>query len=260
MKAVNPVLGRRGKPPPNAKLRVMIGLIVLIVILVGGGIASASYIASRTNQSTPTPPRPTATPNVPPLFGDEFNNNNNAWNLDSDATKYSVKVQEGFMTLEDNDHKLLYELVPGNRTFSDFKLVVDAKLSKGDPINGYGVYIRGGSNQNNSLATYYRFELYGDSSYAIFKGVDGGNGETKDEKLVDYTIHSAIQKQGKVNHIVIVAKGSSIIFIVNEQKLKTIEDDGYKSGSVALFVSNLKGARRGAQAQFAKFAIYPPNV
>ena len=68
---------------------------------------------------------------------------------------------------------------------------------------------------------------------------------------------TAIQKQGKVNHIMIIAKGASLSLIVNGQLLKVISDHSYANGSVALFVSNLPQAQPGAQAQFSQFAIYP---
>src|SRR6185312_10857196 len=100
-------------------------------------------------------------------------------------------------------------------------LVVDAVLSKGDQNNGYGLFIRGASNQNSQLATYYRFSLYGDGTYAIFKGFIGADGNSTSTMLVDYTNSPAIQKSGGLNHIMITAKGSSMTLMVNGQVLKT---------------------------------------
>jgi len=133
-------------------------------------------------------------------------------------------------------------------------------LSQGGQNNGYGVYIRGASNQESDLATNYRFELYGDGSYAIFKGTIDAGGKSTTTKIVDYTLSSAIQKQGKVNHIMIIAKGAALSLIVNGQLLKTISDHSYANGSVALFVSNLPQAQPGAQARFSQFAIYPVHA
>jgi hypothetical protein len=99
--------------------------------------------------------------------------------------------------------------------------------------------------------------LYGDGSYAIFKGITDASGKSTDTKIVDYTLSSAIQKQGKVNHIIIMAKGAGLSFIVNDQMLQAISDPSYTSGSVALFVSNLSQAKPGATAQFSNLAIYP---
>ena len=46
-------------------------------------------------------------------------------------------------------------------------------------------------------------------------------------------------------------------FMVNGQMLNKVTDNNYKSGSVALFVSNLPGSPPDAQATFAHLAIYP---
>src|SRR5581483_1731714 len=106
----------------------------------------------------------------------------------------------------------------------------------------------------------YRFELYGDGSYAIFKGAVDANGVSATTKLVDYTLNPAIKKQGGLNKIMIIAKGASLSFIVNGQLLKTITNNSYASGTIALFVSNLPQAKPGAQVQFTQFAIYPPQA
>jgi hypothetical protein len=245
-----------GEEQERPRVGVLIAIIVLLVILVGGGLTGfyVSHQSGKTNTSVVTP---TPTPKGSPLFADSFTNNDNGWDLQGDPGKYSVTISNGTLSLEDDDNHLLWELLPGNRTFTDFELFVDVNLSKGDQNNGYGLYIRGASNQNTDLATYYRFELYGDGSYAIFKGVVDAAGNSSSTKLVDYTSSSAILPQGAVNHIEIVARGSSMTLIVNGQTLKTITDSSYPGGSVALFVSNLQGSRPGARATFSNFAIYP---
>ena len=150
----------------------------------------------------------------------------------------------------------MWEILPGTATYTNFQLTVNAKLSKGDQNNGYGVYIRGGANGGNDLATYYRFELYGDGSYAIFKGTTDAGGKTADTKLVDFMVNPVIAKQGKINHIRIIARGPKLSFVVNDHLLQTVTDTSYRSGSIALFVSNLPEAKPGAQAQFSNLAVY----
>jgi hypothetical protein len=246
---------------PNVGL--IVGIILLLVVLVGGGIASYIFIFAHhstqvTQTATAVPSTPT--PKAAPLFADAFNNNNNGWDLQGNPGKFSVTLGNGGMGLEDDDNKLLWELVPGNKTFRDFKLFIDAVLSKGDQMNGYGVYIRGSLDQNSNLTTYYRFELYGDGTYAVFKGNVDSSGKSTPSKIAGYTSSSAIQKQGKLNHIGIIAKGSTMTLMVNGQTLQTITDSSYTSGSLALFVSNVQNAHAGAEATFSHFAVYPPQA
>jgi len=167
-----------------------------------------------------------------------------------------VTVGGGQMTLEDDHNKLLWEILPG-QTFADFRLDVDAKLTKGDHNNGYGVFIRGIASQGIDIGLYYRFELYGDGTYAVFKGSLDATGKTQSTQITDYTANAAIQKEGNNNHITIIAKGSNMVFMVNGVTVYTYNDSAYKGGEVALFVSNLPNLNPVAQASFAHLAIFP---
>lgn len=256
---------RRKEPSPLQKRAALIYFLgVFLVVILFAFIAlraaglSPSTLFSRA--ATPATVVTYPTPKVPPLFSDNFANDTYGWNLQSSPGNYAVTLGNGSLTLQINKNKLLWELLPGERTYSNLTLTVNAALSHGDQNNGYGVYIRGASNAASDLATYYRFELYGDGSYAIFKGTTDASGKSIDTKIVDYTLNPAIQKQGKVNHVMIIAKGADLSFIVNGQLLQTISDRSYTSGSVALFVSNLPQAKPGAAAQFSNLAIYPANV
>jgi hypothetical protein len=245
--------------PPEGKRRPELGLIILVlgllVVVIAGGIFAGINFLKNQNQNSNTVPTRVTTPSVKPLFSDAFNDDKNGWDLSSTPGKFSVKIGGGSMVLEDDEHRLFMEVVPGN-SLVDFRLDVDASLSKGDPTNGYGVFIRGAMGSDGNLDTYYRFELYGDGTYAIFKGSDT-NWNTLSNKVRDYTASSAILKGSQVNHISIIAKGSSMTFMVNGQALYTYVDNNYKSGSVALFVSNLPTLSVGAQATFSHLAIFP---
>ncbi|HYU72944.1 MAG TPA: family 16 glycoside hydrolase [Ktedonobacteraceae bacterium] len=231
--------------------------VLLLLIIIGGSFAGYAFL-NRHNATkvTPTQVATVVQPKGPSLFADTFKNNSKGWNLQSYPGKFSIGLAVGSLTLEDDNNELLWELVPGNKTFSNFTLTVDSTLSKGDQNNGYGIYIRGSSMQNTDLATYYRFELYGDGSYAVFKGTVDAKGNTNSTKLVDYTLVPAIQKQGGLNHVMITAKGPSMSLTVNGQHLTTVTDNNYSSGSIAFFVSNLQNTKPGAQAKFSNLHIY----
>lgn len=234
---------------------VLVTIVLIFVVFKEAGQSVLSLISHPTSTQSITKSYPL--PKGTPLLKDSFVNDSTGWNLQSSPGNYTVSVGNGKLSLEDNKNSLLWELLPGEQRYDNFVLSVNATLSKGDPNNGYGVYIRGASNSQSDLATYYRFELYGDSSYTIFKGVTNQSGASTEEKLTNYIVNSAIQKQGKPNHIMIIAKGPSFSFIANGQLLTTITDHSYASGSIALFVSNLPGAKPGAQVQFSQLTIYP---
>ena len=237
----------------------MIILIVLLVVVLGGG-GFAGYIYFGKHATTTATPTVVATNNAPkstPLFADTFKDNANKWSLQADPGKFSISLAANALVLEDDNNELLWEPLPGNKTFGDFTLSVDAMLSRGDVTNGYGIYVRGSSVQNSEMATYYRFELYGDGSYAIFKGNVDANGVPASAKLVDYTLNATIQKQGgTLNHITVTAKGATLSLTVNGQLVKTITDSSYANGAIAPFVSNMQNAKPGAQAKFENLSIY----
>ncbi|HZU70783.1 MAG TPA: family 16 glycoside hydrolase [Ktedonobacteraceae bacterium] len=242
------------------RIGLILGVIALLIVLVGGGFLGAALVQNRarnnntTSSSTKTPV--ITTPTVKPLFSDTFVNNSAGWDLTSAPGKFSVAIGNGRLTLEDDENKLLPEVVPG-RSFGDFQLELDAMLTKGDKNSGYGVYIRAGASQDSYLGVYYRFELYGDGTYAIFKGTLDSSGNTQSMKVQGYLTNAAIALEGHPNHITIIARGSTMTFKVNGQTITTYTDDSYKGGSIALFVSNLPQTPPGAQATFSNLAIFP---
>ncbi len=235
-------------------------VLIVVVVAVMGLRAAGISLATLTPHGAVTSAVTYSLPEVTPLFADSFVNDVSGWNLQGSPGNYQVSVGDGMLTIEVDKNKLLWEPLPGTLSYSDFTLTVNAILARGDQNNGYGLYIRGAAGRGSDLDTYYRFELYGDASYAIFKGIVDQNGKSVAIKVVNYTLNSAIQKQGRLNHIMLIARGASLSFIVNGQLLKTFSDISYPSGSIALFASNLPEARPGIQVQFSQLALYPGQV
>ena len=241
---------------PRTGVIILLGLLLLLVIC--GGLAGVLYFNNQ-GQVTPTPTPTVAitTPTVKPLFRDTFTNNSTGWLVTPGAGKFSAQVGGGLMTLEDDENRLLWDILPG-KSFSDFRLDVDASLTKGDQNNAYGVYFRGASTANSEIGTYYRLEIYGDGTFAIFKGTLDGNSNTLNNQVTYSTSPvPAIHPKGQVNHLTIIAKGSAMTFMVNGVTIYNYTDATYRGGLVALFVSNLPKVPPGAQATFANLAIFP---
>jgi hypothetical protein len=235
-------------------------ILVLVVALIGGGgffgykLLKSQNSANTTQNNPPTIVTPTGTP----LFGDRFQDNKAGWDLTQPAGA-KITLANGALVLESDNNKLFPELLPGGKTFSDFRLDVDAGLTSGNINNGYGVYIRGASTQNSNLGLYYRFEVYGDGSFVIYKGTQDANGNSQSTSMKQSPPNNAIAHEGQLNHLTIIAKGQQMTFIVNTTTVATFTDNSYKSGIVALFVSNVLNVAPGAQATFKNLAIFPAS-
>ncbi len=247
-----------GKKRPGAGVIVVI--IVLLLAVVGGGAFGAFYFLRHSPTNTATTPPAIVTPSVAPLFSDSFTNNKAGWNVTNPAGAKVTLANNGKLVLESDNNELFQELLPGTNNFGDFRLDVDAGLTSGDPANGYGVYIRGASTQNSVLGLYYRFEVYGDGSFVIYKGTQNASGQSLSTPLKSSPPNDAIGPKGQINHLTIIAKGSQLTFIVNGTTVSTFTDNSYKSGTIALFVSNVaKPVPAGAQATFERLAIFPSS-
>jgi Domain of Unknown Function (DUF1080) len=243
------------KSGPNVILILLI-VIGLLLVIGAGSMAGYFFLTQKQNPSSTTATPAVVTPSIKPLFRDSFQNNATGWYLTSSPGSYAESIAGGQMLLEDDNNQLLWEILPG-RNFGDFRLDVDAKLTKGNPGNGYGVYIRGTAGQNIDIALYYRFELYGDGSYGLFKGSLDANSNPQSSQISTFMTNATTQKEGNVNHITIIAKGSNMKFMINGVLVFNLNDSSYKGGEVALFVSNVKGLPRDAQAAFSNLAIFP---
>lgn len=232
-------------------------IIVLVVAIIGGGAFGAyKFLKSNNSANNTQAPLTIVTPNGTPLFGDKFQDNKANWDL-TQPPGAKITLSNGALVLESDNNKLYPELLPGGKTFGDFRLDVDAGLTKGDPSNGYGVYFRGASTQNSLLGLYYRFEIYGDGSFYIYKGFQDSNGKPQSTSLKQSGPNNAIAHEGQLNHLTIIAKGQQLTFIVNNTTVSTFTDNSYKSGTVALFVSNVEQVAPGATATFKNLAIFP---
>ncbi|MGH2507190.1 MAG: family 16 glycoside hydrolase [Ktedonobacteraceae bacterium] len=256
---------RRGYQPDEDEDRqrpsaaVVTLIVILLLALVGGGTAFAGYKFLRPGASTAgTTPTPIAisTPTGQSLFSDAFKNNNSSWNTNTPSGA-KLSISNGKLVLEADNHSLLFpELLPG-KTFADFRVDVDVALAKGDTSNGYGIYIRASSTQDDPLGLYYRFEVYGDGSFWIYKGTADANGNSVSTAIKQSAPNNAVYTNGNLNHLTVIAKGSQLSFIINNTTVSTFSDTSYNSGAIALFVSNVKDSTTNAQATFENLAVFP---
>lgn len=248
--------GRRQKKRPS--MGIIILIVVLILALVGGGYSIYRYFnGSRTVTASPHK-LVIVTPAVPPIFSDTFQNNAAHWDMDPPAGAGITLADNGKLVLEIENHTTFTEPLPGRTTLGDFRLDVDAGLTGGDEHNSYGVFIRISTGPIDPVSLYYRFEIFGDGSFAVLRGSEYGDGSLRVTPLKHSLQPSkAVAHAGSSNHLTIIAKGQALTLIVNGTTLVDFIDGGYSSGYTALFVSQAKDARTPAQAAFQNLALFP---
>lgn len=241
---------------------VVIVIVILLVALIGGGaFAGYKILKHNSNNSTANTPNatPIATPTGTPLFHETFQNNNAGWDTTPpDGAK--VTLGGGKLVLESDNNELFQELFPGGKSYGDFRLDLDVGLTSGDPGNGYGVYVRGASTQNSPLGLFYRFEVYGNGYFYVYKGSQKSDGTLQVNSLAQSLQPSnAVNLKGMMNHLTIIAQGTKLTFMINGTTVANVTDSSYKSGTMALFVSNVAKVPAGAQATFQNIAIFPAS-
>lgn len=248
--------GGKQKKGPGAGV-VLVIAVLLVLLLGGGAFAGYKVLTSHNNAANPANTPAVATPSTPPLFRDTFQKNTAGWDLAA-PTGAMVTLAGGKMVMESDNNKLYQEPFPGGKTYGDFRLDIDAGLTEGDPKNGYGVYVRGASAQDDPLGLFYRFEIYGDGYFYIYKGSLDANGNLQVQSIAQSQQPSdAVNLKGQMNHLTIIAKGPKLTWIINGTTVANLIDNSYKSGTMALFVSNVSKVPAGAQATFQNLAIFP---
>src|ERR1700676_3819524 len=157
----------------KTKVTVLLALLCVLVIVVSGslfllqqGSAGKAKIAGQTI----TPTMPTAvqtlsgTAQTLPLFYDDFVGSNKGWSLTS-VFGYTRKIENGNLTLADENHQILTESLPTGATFNDFMVTTMLTLVHANSDDSVGLYLRGDSYLDHD----YRIDIYGNNTYSISK-------------------------------------------------------------------------------------------
>jgi hypothetical protein len=111
----------------------------------------------------------------------------------------------------------------------NFEFSADVELVSGDPIGGFGLYVRDYSNTSGGF-NQFRFLVSGDW-FAVEQSVDD-----RPMALAEWTEHAAVRASG-VNHLTVRAQGGELRFFVNGQEVYTAVDTVPHSGALGLFAS-----------------------
>lgn len=238
----------------RSHLAINVVLVSLLLILIGtGSFLLTRFITGQTTSTTPGAALPTqiaSQQQATALFADNFSNNNNDWDTTS-GSGYMRAINNNELILADSNHKILIETLPVNNTYADMMFTVTFTLVQADQNDSIGLYIRGDSNLDHD----YRLDLFSDSSYAISKEYLDGT-TVKIKPLVDPTDTSALNPIGQQNTVSLIAKGSTLMLVINNKTVNTITDTDYTNGQAALFVQN-GDSSKGVRVMFSSVSIYP---
>jgi hypothetical protein len=244
----------------KTKFTMFFALLCILIIIISGSVFYLQYgIAhkAKTADQTITPMMPTVTKTpigtaqTLPLFFDDFVGSNKGWSLTS-VFGYTRKLENGDLTLADENHQILTESLPTGATFNDFMVSTTFTLVQANRDDSVGLYLRGDSYLDHD----YRVDIYGDNSYAISKEFLDESKIPQDKFLVSPTTTTALHPVGRQNSITIIMKGPALILLINSIVVNSVTDTDYSSGQIALFVQN-SATSNGVEAAFSTIAVYP---
>jgi hypothetical protein len=192
---------------------------------------TATYTPAPTSTPAPTAtPTPTLTPTPAVQAGmllveETFDVVPEGWEMGEvdevtyalDEGQYSIEVvQEQWMAWQDLGEE-----------WGDFIVEVDTTLVDGEKYNASGIFFRYQDKDN-----YYSLDINGNAKYTIGREVDG---EYSD--IIDWTASGALQRQGSVNRIRLVAYGNTFTLYFNGQYADEFTDTHFNSGDIAIKVT-----------------------
>ncbi len=197
---------------------------------------------------TPTPqPTPTLTPTPSPsastLFEDDFDNNLNAWELNTDTDVVQTIDDKLFINLDTEQDEIL-AWTTLDRSFSDFILEVDALYESEVDRHEYGVLVRKQDDKN-----FYQFALVNDN-FNAWKYEEG-----EWQQLRENTPALSINSTGQINHLKLTVVGDRFQFFVNDKLLADLVDDSLAQGDIGLLAAIYEPGQ--AQVSFDNLILSP---
>lgn len=152
-----------------------------------------------------------------------------AWVISSDAAA-DVEVLDGVLRITIHDPEVIAWTSTTERTFSDFRVSVDATHVSGPLDNEYGLLIRMDGDK--------RFYAFSASSDGYVRTALYDNGTWK-LLGADWTPDDAIQQgDGITNRLEVEARKSEFIFRINGQEVARLSDSTLKTGALGLYAGS----------------------
>jgi hypothetical protein len=207
--------------------------LVFIIILATISVACSSLEP----QSTPTGI----------LFSDDFSSIESDWDQFSDAT-YTADYYIGAYRITVNMISTNVWANPGNESFTDVRVEVDATMNGGPEDNEFGVICRYIDEDQ-----FYYGAISSDGYYGIVKMTKDGGFLVGDDSMLE---SSKISQGAAANHIRFDCIGSTLSLYVNGSLVVQQTDSAYTVGNTGLIAGTFDTP--GTDILFDNLVVYKP--
>jgi hypothetical protein len=181
------------------------------------------------------------------LFSDDFSNPTSGWDRVNE-TEYSTDYSNGAYRINVNGISSSALAKPGNRTFTDVHIEVDATKNGGPDDNDFGVICRYQDSTNFYLAV-----ISSDGFYGIQKMTEGVPSVLGSNKLLP---SDQIFQGEATNRIRFDCVGSTLTLYINGAQVDQQTDSEFTSGNVGLIAGTYEIT--GTDILFDNFYVYQP--
>ena len=181
------------------------------------------------------------------LFSDEFSDTSKKWDQVSDSTGNTDYYNNAYRIVV---NEVSYDAWanPGNESFIDTRIEVDATKNGGPVDNDFGIICR-----YIDSSQFYFGGVSSDGYYGIMKMTsDGSKPIGKDSMLESDKISQGVA----TNHIRFDCVGSTLTLYVNNSQIDQQTDADYTAGNVGLLAGTF--ATGGTDILFDNFYVYKP--
>lgn len=191
--------------------------------------------------------RTSNTPDGNILFSDDFSSSSNRWDQVTDDSHITDYYNDTYRIMVNSTNSDVWAN-PGNQSFTDVHIEVDATKNNGPDDNDFGIICR-----YTDLTKFYYGVVSSDGYYAIMKmSGNGGNPIGNDSMLQS----GAINQGTATNHIRFDCIGSTLTLYVNGTQIDQQSDSDYTTGNVGLLAGTF--STTGADILFDNFFVYKP--
>lgn len=181
------------------------------------------------------------------LFSDDFSGTGKKWDQ-VNQTNHTTDYYNSAYRITVNDINTDAWANPGDESFTDTHIEVDATKNGGPNDNDYGIICR-----YTGTSKFYYGVISSDGYYGIMKMSPNGGMPIANKKMSESDL---IAQGAATNHIRFDCVGSTLTLYINGTQVDQQTDSEYTAGNVGLIAGTFTQA--GADILFDNFIVYKP--